>query len=99
MHRQRFLSASLMALSVVAMLAIPAVEAQARLRGRYFGPRVRYSTPYVGGRYGRYYRGPVGYRSGYRGRAYGYGGYGYGYGGYGRGVTIGAPGVGVRVGF
>ncbi|QDV72715.1 hypothetical protein [Botrimarina mediterranea] len=96
MLRKRGLSLAATALGAVAMLFITAGDAQAR-RGFYRGPVRGYYTPYARGR--AYYR-PRAYRSGYRGYSRGY--YGGRYGGYygGRGgVVIGAPGVGVSIGW
>lgn len=95
MLRKRILCIAATALGVVAMLAMTASDAEARrgVRVRTYrpAPAVRYySPPYAGS---RFYYGPRAYRTGYRGYPYGYG---YGYRG---GVTVGAPGVGVSIGW
>lgn len=103
MFRKRGLSIAATALGAVAMLFMTADDAEAR-RGFYRGPVRGYYAPYARG---GYYYGPRAYRTGYRGYnpygygryGYGYGRYGYGYGGYGGGVVIGAPGIGVSVGW
>lgn len=89
-------SKTLAVVSAVAMLvatfAVPTdAEARRYRRGVVRGP-VIYSPPVV------VRRAPAVYRSGYRAPYASYGRYGYGYGGFG-GVRVGAPGVGVYVGW
>ncbi len=104
MFRKRGLSIAATALGAVAMIFATSGEADARLsifRRARVGYNAGYSNRYYSPRvYGSGYRGysPYGY-SRYGGYG-GYGGYnGYGYNGYGGGVRIGAPGVGVSVGW
>lgn len=84
------MTAVAIAVGAIAMLGITPSDAEAR-RGFYRGPvyrapAVRYYRPAARAYYGR----PV-YRTGYRG----FSPYHYG----GRGVSIGAPGVGISIGF
>lgn len=84
------MTAVAIAVGAIAMLAVTPSDAEAR-RGFYRGPvyrapAARYYRPAARAYYGRSV-----YRAGYRG----YSPYRYG----GRGVSIGAPGVGISIGF
>jgi len=95
MARFKKLATIALAAGSMVLLGLTPGDAEARRGWRYrtfrSAPAVRYWSPRASGRYGRAYR-PRRYRRGYRG-------HNYGRYGYGRGVTVGAPGVGVRIGF